>query len=89
MYFQVVDIRKGLGQDDIDGVTYLYPIKIDGCGLMDGLVASTVAMKKDDDDDHPNDGGTPFWQMGIGFFFLIALTEVLKLLKRSQARPAL
>ncbi len=89
MYFQVVDIRKSLGQDDIDGVTYLYPIKIDGCGLLDGLVASTVAMKKDNDDDRPNDGGTPFWQMGIGFLFFVILAEILKLLKRSQARAAL
>lgn len=89
MYFQVVDQRKSLGQDDMDGVTYLYPIKIDGCGLMDGLVASSVALKKDDDnDDHPNDGGTPFWQMGVGFLFLMILSEILKLLKRSQARPA-
>jgi hypothetical protein len=89
MYYQVVDLRKSLGQDDIDGVTYLYPIKLDGCGLIDGLVASTVALKKNDDDDHPNDGGTPFWQMGIGFFFFLALAEILKLLKRQETRSAL
>jgi hypothetical protein len=90
MYFRVVDQRASLGQDDIDGVTYLYPVKIDGCGLIDSLVASTVVMKKDDNnDDDQNGGGTPFWQMGIGFIGLMILAELLKLLKRSQARSAL
>ncbi|MES2526809.1 MAG: matrixin family metalloprotease [Bdellovibrionota bacterium] len=89
MYYRVVDQRRSLGQDDIDGVTYLYPIKIDGCGLFDGLVASTVAMnKKDDSDDDQNGGGTPFWQMGIGFSLLIIFAEILKRLKRLQTRPA-
>ncbi len=89
MYFRVVDQRSSLGQDDIDGVTYLYPVKIDGCGLFDSLVASTVVMKKkEDNDDDQNSGGTPFWQMGIGFVSLMILAEILKLLKRSQARPA-
>ncbi len=90
MYFRVVDQRTSLGEDDIKGVTYLYPVKIDGCGLMDSLVASTVVMAKKDnsDDDDQNGGGTPFWQMGIGFVFLMILAEILKLLKRSQARSA-
>ena len=89
MYFRVVDQRRSLGQDDIDGVTYLYPVKIDGCGLFDSLVASTVVMKKDDEsDDDQNGGGTPFWQMGIGFVFLMILAEILKLLKRPQTRSA-
>ncbi len=89
MYYRVVDQRRSLGQDDIDGVTYLYPIKIDGCGLFDGLVASTIAMKKNDDsDDDQNGGGTPFWQMGIGFTLLMMFAEILKRLKRLHARPA-
>lgn len=90
MYFKVVDLRTSLGQDDIDGVTYLYPVKVDGCGMFESLVASSVAMKKDDNhDDDQKGGGSPFWQMGLGFLFLIALVETLKLLKRSEARPAL
>ena len=89
MYYKVVDLRSSLGQDDIDGVTYLYPVKVDGCGLFDSLVASSVAFKKDDDeDDDQKGGGSPFWQMGIGFLFLIAVAEIVKLLKRYQARPA-
>ncbi len=89
MYFRVVDQRSSLGQDDINGVTYLYPVKIDGCGVMDSLVASTMIVKKDDDqDDDQSGGGTPFWQMGIGFLGLMIFAEVLKFLKRSQTRPA-
>lgn len=90
MYYKVQDQRTSLGQDDIDGVTYLYPVKIDACGLMDSLVSSTIALTKDkSDDDDQNGGGTPFWQMGIGFAFFMLLAEILKLLKRSQTRPAL
>ncbi len=86
MYYKTVDLRRSLGEDDIRGVTYLYPVKIDACGLMDSLVASTVVMKKDDDDE--GSGGTPFWQMGIGLFFFVILSEILRLLKRREARPA-
>lgn len=83
MYFKVVDLRTSLGQDDIDGVTYLYPVKVDGCGLLDSLVASSVAIKKDDDhDDDQKGGGTPLWQMGIGFLFMIAFAQLLKLVPR-------
>jgi hypothetical protein len=91
MYFKVQDQRTSLGQDDIDGVTYLYPVKIDGCGLVDSLVASTVAFsKKNNDDDDQNGGGSPsFWQMGLGFFLFLAFAEILKLLKRQETRPAL
>lgn len=88
MYYKVQNIRKSLGQDDVDGVTYLYPIKVDGCGLIDGLVASTVALKGKNDDDDQN-GGTPLWQMGIGFVLVILLAEILRLLKRQETRPAL
>ncbi len=87
MYYKTVDLRRSLGDDDIRGVTYLYPVKIDGCGLMDSLVASTVIMKKDDDDNEGS-GGTPFWQMGIGLSFFVILSEMLRLLKRPKARPA-
>lgn len=90
MYYKVVDQRETLGEDDMDGVTYLYPVKLDGCGIMDSLVASTVAFKgKGKDDDTQGGGGSSFWQMGIGFLFFLVLTEILKLLKRYQARPAL
>lgn len=83
MYYKVVDLRTSLGQDDIDGVTYLYPVKIDGCGLFEGLVASSLVLRKDDDhDDDQKGGGSPFWQMGIGFLFIVAFAQLLKLVPR-------
>lgn len=33
MYFATINRRDRLGQDDIDGLTYLYPMRYDGCGL--------------------------------------------------------
>lgn len=33
MYFSVVPVRNDLGRDDIDGVTYLYPVQGDMLGL--------------------------------------------------------
>ncbi len=92
MYFRVVDQRKRLGKDDIRGVTYLYPVKVDGCGLVDSLVTGSVAIvgkNKDDDNDDDQNGGSPFWQMGLGFLSLILIAEILKLLRRPEARSAL
>ncbi|MFL5783627.1 MAG: matrixin family metalloprotease, partial [Bacteriovoracaceae bacterium] len=86
MYYKVVDQRTHLGQDDIDGVTYLYPVKIDACGLMDTLIGATITTKGNDDDQ--NGSGSSFWQMGIGFGMMALLAQILKLLKRQQARPA-
>lgn len=79
MYYRTVAMRKNLAQDDIDGVSYLYPVTMDGCGLFTG---SVKINNKDDDDDSK---GPPFWQMGLSLFALIALFELRKLLKtRSQ-----
>lgn len=73
MYYRTVDLRKNLAQDDVDGVTYLYPIKMDACGLFGTL---TDAGPKQ---------GPPFWQMGITLFLMIFILEIKKLLKRSKA----
>jgi hypothetical protein len=87
MYYRVVDQRKSLGEDDMDGVTYLYPVKIDACGLTDSLIGATIVTKKDDDDQ--SGGGNSFWQMGIGFGLMMIFAQLLKLLKRQETRPAL
>lgn len=37
MYFQSMSTREALGHDDVDGITYLYPVEqpIGGCGTID------------------------------------------------------
>lgn len=71
MYYKTVNLRSSLAQDDIDGVSYLYPIKTDGCGLFGGIIT--------------NKKGPPLWQMGIGLGLLIMIFELLKLLRRPKA----
>jgi len=34
MYAEVIPNRHSLGHDDIKGLSYLYPVKFDGCGLL-------------------------------------------------------
>jgi hypothetical protein len=76
MYFRTVEKRVRLGQDDIDGVSYLYPKQFDlaGCGMIT------------DGKNPPKD--PPFWQMGITLGLLILIFETLKLLARSKTRTA-
>jgi len=76
MYYKTVNQRKALGADDMRGVSYLYPMQIDGFGLLGGCGTITNAR------------GTPlekfpFWQMGASLAVMILLSELLKLLKRS------
>jgi Matrixin len=75
MYYKVVDLRRSLGQDDIDGVTYLYPKVVDGCGLMGTL-----------DTKGGNGKGPSFWEMGLGLMLMILIAELRKVLKRPHAR---
>ena len=74
MYYRTVKLRRNLAQDDMDGVSYLYPIKVDGCGLL-----ATLGSDKSD---------PPFWQLGITFGLLILLFELRRLLNRPKACPA-
>lgn len=59
MYFAVVPKRSSLGQDDIDGVTYLYPVQLDVFGA--GCFLGSIAASSDDDSQGP---GT-FWPTAI------------------------
>ena len=79
MYFKTVDQRKALGEDDIRGVSYLYPMKIDGFGLLGGC--GTIQNK-----DGTPGANLPFWQMGAALSVMILLFELIKLLKRSKTR---
>jgi hypothetical protein len=81
MYYKTVDQRSALGSDDIRGVSYLYPMQIDGFGLLGGC--ATIQAN----DGNPG-AKSPFWQMGASLAVMILLVELRKLLKRSQARAA-
>lgn len=74
MYYRTVDHRQRLGQDDIDGVSYLYPVKADACGLL-GSIDETK---------------TPPFMTTIGaMLMMILLAECFKLLKRAKTRATL
>lgn len=75
MYYKTVDLRRSLAQDDIDGVSYLYPVKLDGCGLFGGTI---MEGRK----------GPPFWPMGGALALLILGYELVRLFKRPKARAA-
>lgn len=72
MYFSLVPSRTSLGQDDFDGVTYLYPKTIDGCGMF-----SVEQVEPPD--------ATPFWwQMLLGILFIGLLSRVRKIKLRQN-----
>jgi Matrixin len=81
MYYRTVNLRKALGEDDMLGATYLYPMHIDGFGLLGGC--GTISTN---DGTPPNN--PPFWQMGATLGLMILIFEILKLLKRAKTRSA-
>ena len=80
MYYRTVDQRRRLGQDDIDGISYLYPMGGDLYGLSkDGIVScGTIDMN-----EKRPPGNPPFLVMAITLGALILIYELKKLLKRS------
>lgn len=70
MYYRTVNLRSSLGQDDIDGVSYLYPVHIDSCGLIGSL--KEVGPK----------GPSMMLMMLSSFGLLVLLFEIRKLLKK-------
>lgn len=81
MYYRTVNLRESLGQDDIDGVSYLYPMQFDAGGLLGGC--GTISDGK----NPPK--GPPFSQMLITLGFIISIFSVFRLLSRAKARSAL
>ena len=79
MYYRTVDQRKALGADDMRGVSYLYPMQVDGFGLLGGC--GTIQNK-----DGTPGGKFPFLQMGASLAVMILLSELYRLLKRSKTR---
>lgn len=85
MFYRIVDQRSRLAQDDIDGISFLYPMKGDLFGLSeDGLLGGCGTISTDKNPP----GNPPFLQMGIAFGILILVFELVRLLNRSKARSA-
>lgn len=77
MYYRTVNQRKRLGQDDIDGITYLYPMAIDAFGLSDGLLGSCGTISTDKKNPP---GNPPFFITVVTLGFCILVFEILRLL---------
>jgi hypothetical protein len=79
MYYRTTDQRKSLGEDDIRGVSYLYPMKLDGFGLLGGCGTIDTTL--------PNKSGPH----GLFFQLLGALLMVIflgRLLKKLSAKTS-
>ncbi len=81
MYFETIGTRNYLGQDDIDGVSALYPVTFDGCGLFKGSIDNMKGPL-------PPKGKSPsekdFWTIvGLGF---VVSAGISKLLQRFRKR---
>lgn len=86
MYYRTVNQRKRLGDDDIKGVSFLYPIQLDVFGLSkDGLLGGCGTIDTDNKTGPKGPGGNVL-QMLIGFFFAVIL---MSLFKRAKTRSAL
>jgi hypothetical protein len=83
MYYRTVNLRSNLGQDDIDGVSYLYPVVIDAFGLVEGGLLGGCGTITFGGKNPPKD--PPFVQMVITLGFLVLCFE---LLRRPKARSA-
>lgn len=85
MYYRTVDQRRRLGQDDIDGISYLYPIGGDIYGLSKDGIVSCGAI---DNVDKRPPGNPPFFLMVLTLGALVLVYELRRLLKRPKTRSA-
>lgn len=87
MYYRTVNLRSNLGQDDVDGVSYLYPMHVDAFGLSGGLLGSCGTIQTNNDRTEPP-SNPPFVQMGISLGLMILISELVRLFSRTKARSA-
>lgn len=76
MYYRQVNQRRNLGQDDIDGVSYLYPKTFDGYGC--GLFGTIDTDKKIP---------PALWQMGFAFALFLLIMKLIRRI-RFNFKPA-
>jgi hypothetical protein len=85
MYYATVDMRKSLGADDIDGISYLYPKQQPiSCGTVDfnDNDSSASAPASRGHTSHPGNKNNPNTWLGLLIgFMLIALLNQLRYLK--------
>lgn len=86
MYYRTVNLRNNLGQDDVDGVSFLYPMRGDLYGLSDeGILGGCGTIST----DLKPPGTPPALITGSILAFFILVFEGLRKLKRSKARSSL
>jgi hypothetical protein len=78
MYYRTVKLRKALGQDDVDGVSYLYPVHIDGCGAFGGIFGGTISTNKKNKSDFP------LWPMVVSLVAMIGIFELVSTLRKPR-----
>lgn len=69
MYYSQFSQRHRLAQDDIDGISFLYPNKLHGCSSIFG----TIAVISDDDSTPPNGTFTFLSQLVFGMLAVFSL----------------
>lgn len=83
MFYRIVEQRSRLGQDDIDGISFLYPMGGDLYGLSEnGLLGGCGTITTDKNPP----GNPPFLQMGIALGVMIGIFELIRLFNRSKRR---
>jgi hypothetical protein len=70
MYWKVQDIRHSLGPDDVACISYLYPVHVDGCGLL------TVDSTNKND---PSNKGPFYLSFLLGLLIVLAFKRSSKL----------
>ncbi len=73
MYYENSDSMKRLSQDDINGITYLYPNKMNGCAPLAGLFGGTMVLKTNNKTQSNNKFNFP---LSLLFGFIMSLLVI-------------
>lgn len=65
MYYQDFDSRNALGEDDMDGISYLYPNKLSGCSGIFSI-------------EDVNNKWPPFMWTSLAFLLMLSIIKLLK-----------